>query len=88
MNKFAAKSLRLPFRHKHPEHTIEVEPKLSRKMRLRTIHHEETEEYFMKNRRYNYKKADALALKFEKEKMPFPRKNTKKVLKKIGFLKK
>ena len=88
MNKFAAKSLHLPFKHKHPEHTIEVEEKLPRSMRLRTIHHEETEEYFMKNKHYNYKKADALALKFEKEHMPFPGKNTKKILKKIGFVKK
>jgi hypothetical protein len=87
MNKFAAKSLHLPFRHKHPEHVIEVKPGLSKNLRLRTIHHEETEEYFMKNKHYNYKKADALAQKFEKEHMPFPKKNTKKVLKKIGFIK-
>lgn len=85
MNKFAAKSLGFPF--KHNEHTVEVKPRVSKKYRQTIIHHEETEEYFMKNKHYPYKKADALALKFEKEKMPFPGKNTKKVLKKIGFIK-
>jgi len=88
MNKFAAKSLHFPFKHKHPEHTIEVKEGLSDNMRLRTIHHEETEEYFMKNKKYNYKKADALAQKFEKEHKPFPRKNIKRIMKKIGFIKK
>jgi len=88
MNKFAAKSLHFPFKHKHPEHTIEVKPGVSKKYRQRIIHHEETEEYFMKNKKYNYKKADALAQRFEKEHKPFPSKNTKKEMKKIGFIKK
>lgn len=87
MNRFAAKSLRLPFKHKHPEHTIEVAEGLDKDLRMRTIRHEETEEYFMKNKHYSYKKAHKLALKFERKHMPFPRKNTKNVLKKIGLIK-
>ena len=86
MNKFAAKSLGFPFRHN--EHVVEVKLGYTKKYRDRIIHHEETEEYFMKNKHYPYKKADALAQKFEKEYKPFPSKNTKKVLKKIGFIKK
>lgn len=88
MNKFAAKSLHFSFKHKHPEHTIEVKPGYTDNYRKRIIHHEETEEYFMKNKRLNYKKAHALANKFEKEHKSFPSKNTKKVLKKIGLIKK
>ena len=88
MNKFAAKSLHFPFKHKHPEHTIEVKDGLSKNLRLRTIRHEQAESYFMKNRKYNYKKADALAQKFEKEHRPFPKKDTKRILKRIGFIKK
>ena len=86
MNKFAAKALGYPF--KHNEHTVEVKAGVSKKYRQRIVHHEETEEYFMKNKHYPYKKADALALKYEKEHKPFPTKNIKKEMKKIGFIKK
>ena len=87
MNAFAAKALHLPFRHRHPEHTIEVDPALDNKWRTRTIHHEETEEYFMKNRHYPYRRAHRLANKFEWKRMPFPSKNIKRILKKIGLVK-
>jgi hypothetical protein len=89
MNKFAAKALGFPWRHKKKsEHVIEVKPGFTDKYRKRIIHHEETEEYFMKNKHYKYKKADALAQKYEKEYKPFPRKNTKRAMEKIGFIKK
>ena len=87
MNAFAAKALGFPFRHKHPEHTIEVKPGYNDTYRKRIIHHEETEEYFMKNRKYPYKKAHKLANKFEVKHIPFPAKNTKETLKKLGIIK-
>ncbi|HTZ41775.1 MAG TPA: hypothetical protein VMC07_01030 [Candidatus Omnitrophota bacterium] len=88
MNKFAAKSLGFPWRHKKAEHVVEVKPGYTENYRKRIIHHEETEEYFMKNRKYKYKKAHNLANKFEAKHKPFPSRNTKRVLKKIGIIKK
>ena len=85
MNKFASKSHKIPYKHKHPEHTIEVYKNLPKQTRLHTIHHEEMEEYLMKNRHFSYQKAHKIALKFEKLNKPFPKTNTKAKLKEMGF---
>jgi hypothetical protein len=71
MNYFAAKSTqhyhhkRIPFIHRHPEHVIEVEKNLTKQTRLNTIHHEEMEEYLMKNKHFSYHHAHKNALRFE-----------------------
>lgn len=93
MNSFASKSTqhyhhkKIPFNHKHPEHIIEIKKDLPKKVRLDTIHHEESEEYLMKNKHYPYHKAHKMALKYEKLNKPFPTKNIKSNLIKMGFLK-
>ena len=87
MNAFAAKALGFPYRHKHPEHVVEVKRGYTDAYEKRIIHHEETEEYFMKNKKYPYKKAHKLANKFELKHQPFPAKNTKATLKKLGIIK-
>ncbi len=94
MNFFAAKSTehyhhkKIPFRHRHPEHILEVYKKVPKHVRLDTIRHEECEEYFMKNYHYDYHKAHKLALRFEKYNVPFPKRNIKEKLKEIGLIKK
>jgi len=85
MNKFASDAHDMEYKHKHPEHTIEVYKKVPKKVRLDTIHHEEMEEYLMKNRHFSYHKAHAIALRFEKLNKPFPKKNIKAILKKWEF---
>ena len=85
MNKFAAKVHGILYKHKHPEHVLEIYKKVPKKVRLHTIHHEMAEEYYMKNRKYSYSKAHKIALKFEKLNKPFPRTNIKRKLKEMGF---
>lgn len=84
MNKFAAKSLHIPFNHN--EHTIEIKKDLPKKIRVHTIRHEEAEIYYMKNKHLSYKKAHQKALKFEKKEVPFPKTNIKQKLKRMGFV--
>lgn len=83
MNKFAAKSLHIPF--KHNEHTIEIKKDLPKKVRVHTIRHEEAEEYYMKNKHYSYHQAHKKALEFEKLNKPFPKTHIKQKLKKMNF---
>jgi hypothetical protein len=87
MNKFAAKAHGIKWPEKHSEHLIRVYKKVPKSVRLHTIRHEECEEYFMKNYHYNYQKAHQLALKFEKYEIPFPKKDIKEKLIKIGLIK-
>ena len=86
MNEEAAKQLHIPFKHKHPEHTIEIYHKLPHDVRYTTIRHEEAEEYFVKNLHKNRQQSHAMALRFENRKVPFPKTNIKYNLKKMGFL--
>ena len=83
MNKFAAKSNKVPF--KYNEHTIEVYTKEPKQVIKDTIHHEELEEYLMKNYHFDYHRAHKNALRYEKYNKPLPNKNIKKFLEKIGF---
>ena len=91
MNKRAANStehyshLKIPF--KQNENVIRVLHSLPSHIRKHTIRHEETELYFMKNKGMDYHKAHALALKFEKKEMPFPKKDIERKLKQIGLIK-
>jgi len=85
MNKFAALAHKILYKHKHPEHVLEIYGKVPKKVRLHTIRHEMAEEYFMKNKKYPYKKAHKLALKFEELNKPFPKTNIKRKLKEMGF---
>lgn len=48
MNASAAKELRIPFKHKHPNHTIVVVKAQIPSERKSTIRHEEVEEYLMR----------------------------------------
>lgn len=89
MNARASRSLKIEeHRRKHPEHTIQVYKKMSHKQKVNTIRHEEAEYYFMKNKHYSYKKAHQKAIEFEKLNIPFPKKNVKRELVKIGFIRK
>jgi hypothetical protein len=64
MNYFASKELGIPFKHKHPKHTLVIYDTLPI-IKKNTIRHEEIEEYLMKNKHWHYHKAHALALKLE-----------------------
>ncbi len=87
MNAFAAKAHGIKWARKHPEHLIKIYKKVPKNVRLHTIRHEECEEYFMKNYHYSYTKAHQLALRFEKYEKPFPKKNIRKELEKMGLIK-
>lgn len=81
MNKYAAKEHDIPYKHKHPAHTILVYKKVPRTVRLHTIHHEQAEEYLMKNLGMHYHPAHELALRYENIEKPFSIKELKKILK-------
>lgn len=87
MNKFAAKAHGIGWPKKHGEHLIRIYKDVPHSVRLHTIRHEECEEYFMKNFHYNYQQAHKMALRFEKYEKPFPKKNARNELKKIGLIK-
>jgi hypothetical protein len=85
MNKNTANKKNINWNHKkHPSHIIEVYHDVPKSVRVHTIRHEECEQYLMKNKHYSYKKAHALALKFEKLNKPFPSTNIKRRLIKMG----
>lgn len=84
MNNDAAKSHHIPYKHKHPEHTILVYRNVPKDVRVNTIRHEEMERYLMHKKHYDYKHAHKLALKFEDLKRPFPSSNIKQRLKQMG----
>jgi len=86
MNKQASAKLKVPFKHKHPEHTIVIYKNEPKKVRVHTIRHEKIEEYLIRNKHYSYHKAHHLALKFEQLDKPFPRKDIKRKLIKWGIL--
>jgi hypothetical protein len=66
MNKYAAKKLHIPFKHKSPAHTIVVSD--NQKDVKRTIKHEEAEALLMKRHHYSYAHAHRLALAIDKVK--------------------
>jgi hypothetical protein len=84
MNSLAAHELKIPFKHKHPEHTIVVVKNNSKKS---TIAHEESEEYLMKVKHLHYKSANSKssahhwALQYEKLHKSFSIQRLKKLLK-------
>lgn len=65
MNKYASKSLHIPYHHK--ANMIEIDKGLSKKMKHKTYEHEKAEIYFMKEKHLPYEKAHRKALKYEKE---------------------
>lgn len=87
MNAKAAQELKVPFHHKHPEHTIVILKKQFPNERKSTIRHEETEEYLMRVKHMHYRPASSKrsahhwALQYEKLKKPFSVKAIKKLLK-------
>jgi hypothetical protein len=85
MNKKAAKSHNIPYKHKSPEHTIEIYKKVPKDVRVTTIRHEEMEEYLMRVKHYSYSKAHKIALRFEKLNKPFPKSRIKQNLNRMGF---
>lgn len=85
MNVNASKKLHVPFKHKHPEHTIEIYRRMPKDVRVATEHHEEMESYLMNSKHYKYPKAHNVALRFENMDKPFPKKNIKENLDKMGF---
>ena len=87
LNFEANKTLKFPYPQKHPEHTILIKSNLPKQVRIHTERHEEIEEYLIKNKHYPYHKAHKLALKFETYNIPFPKKNEKRELIKIGLIK-
>lgn len=88
LNAEAAKELKLPFHHKHPEHTVVVVKNQNPSLRRATIHHEEVESYLIKNKHLHYKPATSKcsahhwALQYEKLKKPFSPERVNKLLKK------
>lgn len=84
MNNRAAKAHGIAFKHKSPEHTIEVYKGVPKSVRLHTLHHEEMEEYQMRVRHLPYHNAHKIALKFENLEKPFPKTKIKEKLKKWG----
>ncbi len=86
MNIFAARAHGINWPKKHGQHVIRIYKKVPKSVRLHTIRHEECEQYFMKNFHYSYHDAHQLALKFEKYEKPFPKKNIKRELEKIGLI--
>lgn len=88
MNSYAAKSKGLDFKVKKPYHTIMVLKNLPKKVRVSTERHERVEKWLMKNNHWNYKLAHEHALEFEKMNKPFPRKNTRNNLIKMGLIRK
>ena len=68
MNSFAAKELKIPFKHIHPAHTVVVWRNKNKRLRVQTIRHEEIEALLMKRRHYSYPHAHSIALKLEKKK--------------------
>lgn len=92
MNEFASESHNIKWKHKNPEHIIEIYDKVPKKVRLDTIHHEEYERYRMdelERKGISPKKAYHIsheeALRFEKLNRPFPQKNIKRKLKEMRF---
>lgn len=85
MNAQAAKALHLKYVKKHPDHIIEIYKKLPHKVKVNTIHHEQMEEYLMKNKHFSYHHAHRNALRFEKFENPFPKKDIKLNLQRMGF---
>lgn len=87
MNATAASELNVPFRHKHPRHTIVVLKNQKPIDRKSTIRHEETEEYLMRVKHMHYKPANSKssahhwALQYEKLHTPFSVQRVKKLLK-------
>lgn len=67
MNSRAARSLRIPFYHKKPEHTIVIWKGLNKNEKEHTIKHERIELDLMKRKHYSYQKAHKIALKEEKK---------------------
>lgn len=85
MNSEASKQLNIPFKHKRPKHTIVIYKKVPHSVREATIRHEQAEKYFVKEKHLNRKMSHYNALRFENVNKPFPKKNIKKELKKMGF---
>ncbi len=85
MNSEAARQLKIPFKHKHPVHTILIYSKVPKDVRRATEHHEEAEEYFMRTLHMRYHRAHNNALRFEKLEKPFPKKDIKRRLKEMNF---
>jgi hypothetical protein len=84
MNLEASKQLHLPYKHKHPEHTILVYHDVPKDVRVATIRHEEAERYAVRCLHKNRKNSHNFALKFENKNKPFPQNDIKRKLKQMG----
>ena len=88
MNKKASTELKIPFKHKHPYHTVVVLKNQKPTERRNTIRHEEVEEYLMRIKHMPYKPANSKrsahhwALQYEKIHKPFNIREVNKLLKK------
>ena len=88
MNARAAALLKIPFKHKHPVHTIVVKKNQYPYNRKSTIVHEKVEEYLIKYKHMPYKPANSKrsahhwALQYEKIHKPFNIREVNKLLKK------
>jgi hypothetical protein len=82
MNAPAAEELHIPFKHKHPAHTVVTIHSLRPSERRSTIRHEEAENYLMRVKHMHYPKAHHLALQYEKLHKPFSIKGVNGLLKK------
>jgi len=67
MNAEAAKEWHIPFKHRHPEHTLIIYKKVPHDVRITTIKHEEIEEHLIKNKHMHYHPAHDIALKYEED---------------------
>lgn len=85
MNVEAARAHKIPFKHKHPEHTILIYKKEPKDVRVATERHEEMESYLMRTKHFPYKRAHKNALRFENFNIPFPKKDIKRKLKEVHF---
>ena len=83
MNAMAARELKIPFKHKHPVHTIVTVHSQIPGARKSTIRHEEVENYLMRMKHLHYHQAHILALKYEKLKKPFSVNYVNGLLKKL-----
>lgn len=87
LNYGASKQLHIPFKHKHPKHTILIYHNIPHNVRQTTIAHEKAESYAIKCLKMNREKSHKLALRFETLGKPFPTYNIKQNLTRMGFLK-